>query len=709
MTEREFGTGVRRRGGRRLALTGLLLAGTALVLVPQPRAAGTLDLVPNGPSDWYHASGVSNDGRFVAGVGVDEETGETRSFHYGSSGVIDIGDTGHEHTVAAAISGNGAAVVGEAGGPGFTRRAFRWTEAAGVIDLGTLRPDQTGSSYAAGVSFDGSRVAGVSANPDFAQVAFIWIEGATTGVVGNEQMFELHQATDGWTGLATGISDDGNFVIGTERLIDNGFFTHALRWDVRNIESSSNAPVITLGSLGGVQSEAHDVSADGSMIVGTSTNNEGNYRAFLWTEGGVDGVAGNEQMRDLGTLGGNWSHGIAISSNGDYVVGKSAGADGMQHAYRWEDVTGMVSVADWLAAHNVEVNAERLTDATGVSDDGNVVVGQLEHENRLRAYIARVVPNEPGGSGIMDVAEYQGTLYSAAGIANAGEFLTWLPMNGAHHRPLMMAPKLSGDMCAWATGDLAHHGASETGLGLAEAGACVDLAGGALRLGGAVGTSGSWQTLALGGSSRLSGQYVLSEIDWQPDGTPLLLSVTGMLGGWGAHIDRAYSNGAAMAVSSGDTNVSGGVVRVRADWLEAAVFGNTTINPWASASLGVLHVDGYTESGGPFPAVFQAQGLAHADIRFGVTAVTELSTQTRLSTTFEVAHRTGTAVAATGTVPGLFDFALGGGSQGQTWARVGAELDHAVSEDLAFSTSLHLASNGRDPTIAGSVGIRATF
>ena len=80
-----------------------------------------------------------------------------------------------------------------------------------------------------------------------------------------------------------------------------------------------------------------------------------------------------------------------------------------------------------------------------------------------------------------------------------------------------------------------------------------------------------------------------------------------------------------------------------------------------------------------------------------------------MSTTFEVAHRSGTAPAAKGTVDELFAFNLGGGTYGQTWARLGLELDHALTENLALSTSLHLASNGRDPSIAGSVGLKAAF
>jgi probable HAF family extracellular repeat protein len=459
-------------------------------------------------------------------------------------------------------------------------------------------------------------------------------------------------------------------------------------------------------------SQAKAASEDGSVVVGWSNDPDGRMLAFRWKEGATNGVASNVQMMDLGTLGGDYASAEAVSRDGRWLVGISSDEDNLDLAFRWSEEAGMEAVSDWLARHGVSTAGYRLELALGISDDGTVVVGQMSDEDGgWFGYLARGAVDgegeQPGG--LMNINEYHASLYSAAGIASVGEFLTWLPMNGAHHRPLMLTPNLSGDMCAWATGDFAHHGNSGTNLALAETGACVDLAGGAVRLGAAVGTTRAWQALSLGGAMNMSGQYVLGEADWQPDGTPLLLSVTGMLGGWQANIDRAYSNGAATAVSSGQTNALGGVVRARADWLEAAVIGNTSINPWASAAFGGLRVNGYDETGGPFPASFAVQVLGHADIRVGVTAVTEFSSQTKLSTTLEVAHRSGTAPSAVGQVDGLFSFSLGGGSYAQTWGRVGLELDHAINDAVALSGSVHLASNGRDPTVAISAGLKGAF
>lgn len=707
MTVRAFGNLKRRNEGRWL-LAGLLMVTTAMVTIPKAEAQQAPVLYEH--PDLYHLLGISGDGRRYIGQGPRPGYSGQTGAYYGDMGgaPVHIGDLGGGQTIPLAITRDGGTIAGQGMNADGNMRAWRYVVAVGSVeDLGTLAPGvSTAQSYGTGISDDGTRVVGRSTWQGN-QRGFVWIESSVGGVVGNRRMHGLDSLAGGYNrSAATKISGDGRYAVGYG---DGGNSTElAIRWDLDPIMNGSAAVAQNLGSLTGMEgtSRALGVSGNGSVVVGTSQDVDGRSIAFRWREGADNGVNGNEQMLALGTLGGNSSDALAVTRDGRWVVGIAENEDDIDLAFRWSEETGMESITAWLERHGVAPGAHVLETANGISDDGSVVVGRMDNG---RGFLARGTAGG-SGSGLMDVEEYHRTLYAGAGgVAAAGEFLTWLPLNGAHHRPLMLAPDLSGDMCAWATGDLAQHGPSSTGMALGEVGACTDMAGGNVRVGGSVGVASSWQDLSLGGSIRMQGQYVLSEVDWRPDGTPLLLSLTGMLGSYGAHIDRAYSNGADTAVSSGDTQAFGGVVRLRADWLEAAVIGNTSINPYAAIGFGGLRVEGYSESGGPFPAVFDAQTIGHADIRLGVTAVTEFSAQTRLSTTLEVAHRTGTAPQVVGHVPGLFDFALGGGNYSQTWVRAGLELDHAVNDHLSLSASTHLASNGHDPSISASFGIKGSF
>jgi probable HAF family extracellular repeat protein len=72
-------------------------------------------------------------------------------------------------------------------------------------------------------------------------------------------------------------------------------------------------PLTWLGTLGGNQSSALGVSADGAVVVGMARNAAGQRRAFRWTASGG--------MQDLGTLGGGGSWAYGVSADGAVVVG----------------------------------------------------------------------------------------------------------------------------------------------------------------------------------------------------------------------------------------------------------------------------------------------------------------------------------------------------------------------------------------------------
>ena len=84
--------------------------------------------------------------------------------------------------------------------------------------------------------------------------------------------------------------------------------------------------VVDLGTLGGTSSSAADVNGRGQIVGGSSTA-DGLSHAFLWQ----DGV-----MTDLGTLGGETSEATETNESGQ-VVGRSLDAAGVRQAFLWSD------------------------------------------------------------------------------------------------------------------------------------------------------------------------------------------------------------------------------------------------------------------------------------------------------------------------------------------------------------------------------------
>lgn len=318
---------------------------------------------------------------------------------------------GGTESVALGVSNNGV-VTGFAHGPsGF--RAFRWTEAVGMEDLGTLvgGSDSSGravsvggsviagsssltansspfhavrhengvmtdlgtlpnmfNSFANGVSSNGSVVAGTCRAPGGYSRAFRWVGGVMTDLG--------TPSGGGWGAIgADGVSGNGAVVVG---FAEKSGSPVAFRW--------TGGKMTTLGKLkGGDASEALDANSDGSVVVGTSDSKMGD-RAFRWSGG---------TMTDLGTVAGQpYSYGTAVSGDGSIVVGYCG--DGTTEtspggailvtgrAMLYSAATGMVDLNAYLPTYlGIDLTDWELSAARDISEDGKTIVGWGWHYDSM--------------------------------------------------------------------------------------------------------------------------------------------------------------------------------------------------------------------------------------------------------------------------------------------------------------------------------------
>ena len=121
-------------------------------------------------------------------------------------------------------------------------------------------------------------------------------------------------------------------------------------------------------------------------------------------------------------------------------------------------------------------------------------------------------------------------------------------------------------------------------------------------------------------------------------------------------------------------------------------------------------VDGYTETGGGFPARFNDRSHTAHEVRFGVDAVKQLTGRTRLRGMVEGVHRLdGDDPSLGGQVPGLFSFTLPGPDKEDTWARIGLELLHRFGKSTVLSALINGSSDGEDPDVSGGLSLKISF
>lgn len=323
--------------------------------------------------------------------------------------------------------------------------------------------------------------------------------------------------------------------------------------------SSGQAQITDLGTLGGAESVAYGLSADGSVVVGEADNNAGSYSAFRWTSLGG--------MVDLGTLGGTYASARGVSADGTIVVGQ-AGNGVMSRPFRWTQAGGMEDLGSLGGVGG---------GAWAISADGQVIVGDSRPSGSGTVHAFRWT-----SAGMVDLGTLGGSASSANGVSADGSVVV-----GYSH----------------ITGDSAYHAFRWTNGGM------VDLG----TLGGtesfAQGISGDGAVVV--GYSDTTGDATVRAFRWTSSG----MTDLGSLGGVG-YSSKAYgisSDGNVIVGSSEGRafrwTLSAGIQSVE-DWLRAngvAVANNTTISARATNSDGSVVV-GYLDNSHSFIARVSSVG-----------------------------------------------------------------------------------------------------
>lgn len=255
-----------------------------------------------------------------------------------------LNDEGFGPSIADAVSADGSTVVGLSNSEqGF--QAFRWTRGGGMAGLGAFDDGAFLSSQARGVSNDGSVVVGASVRPDSLNEdgsPFRWT--AAGGLV-----YPGNLGGDSTGGSADAVSADGSILVGTSDAADGTY--HAFRW------TEASGMVALPAVLNQQLARASALTPDGAIIVGSaSIGSLTNPRPVVW----ANNAATLLPMLNPGGIGGA----AGVSADGRIIVGQSAG-----RAVRW--VEGQIENLGTLPGGS----ASALYFGSACSADGSIVVG----------------------------------------------------------------------------------------------------------------------------------------------------------------------------------------------------------------------------------------------------------------------------------------------------------------------------------------------
>ncbi len=283
--------------------------------------------------------------------------------------------------VSERISGNGQAISGF-NPDQQARNAVIWTAATGSF----LVPNRSASEIATGS-------AAIDSNGTFFAVNTGTYDPGTTFIARDIAAYRwsiaggyesLGRFGPSWAMRGNAISGDGSIIVGeaddrsispTALFVDN---KAAFRWTASSgLSRLSDLSAAPLGGSVVSHSIASGISRDGATIVGESRGSDGFVQAVFWRGGTVTGLgflSGSPSPTATGVNAPGSTQALAANADGTIIVGR-ASTIASDRAWRWSAASGMQDLNLIATNAGLSLNGFVLTDAVGVSDNGQFITG----------------------------------------------------------------------------------------------------------------------------------------------------------------------------------------------------------------------------------------------------------------------------------------------------------------------------------------------
>jgi probable HAF family extracellular repeat protein len=633
------------------------------------------------------ASLLSADGSVVSGYSINSDGWEEAYVWTEADGMVGLGTLGgteeSKQSRPSLMTADGTVVTGVSINTGGHTGTFRWTAGDGMIGLGTLGGfGDDDYSYPTVMSTDGSVIAGYGLNTDGHDEAFRWTAGdgmvglgTLGGFEGDDHSFAQFMSTDGSVIAGYAMNTDGH--------------DEAYRW-------TGADGMVGLGTLGGFEGDDNSypqfMSTDGSVIAGHSLNTDGNNEAFRWTA--EDGMAA------LGFLEGDTESSVqAMSTDGSRIFGASDAGE-FPHAYLWTAEDGMKSMIDVLTGLGVNMEGWKLFQARRVNTYGMVVwlTGTL---NDTSMNVLAKLGENPGliTEDELKIALVP-TLTPAQQVHDALDtgidqslFVAGQALSSFTPPPLQAAADTGMSAGARpAKKPFSGYAVGSFGMGQNNDWNNNDTNGATGFLfhanddlsfgGGIIGSYNLVQT-HLGGQSHTTASG-LSAIGAYQSPDSLFLEGTLVAAYLDVDTNRHYMNGSDIDGSHGETHGFGYGGSVRGG-ISLVMDNKISLMPYLGLEASHTHLDGYTEQGGAFPASIASQNSNRVASSIGLEARQNLSPNLEIGGRGAWGHRLsnngGSLTATTASITSV----LPGAAGNRNWAEGAVTTAYKISNSSKFT------------------------